>query len=252
MKHPHWSSSLFIALVSIIMVVAIAVPAFAGELELGYLDAEDEGVGIWPQYASANSARYFRVVALYDPEDEAIHSLTLYGGLSPSIQIVDPNGPDAGVNEGVVSSWDSSMEGRVFTVGPFAGRDVFGNPHQPAFGVLPTSAIHPPMAPQRATFRAVFRDLDDGDLETVTIRTQPYNTYSDNSDYLQWYSGDAEGVDPISVYPEEISPDDGTGSSRFRFRVVFRNVYDLPPLTARHTYPPPTDPDDPGDLYEYV
>ncbi|MFO7946427.1 MAG: carboxypeptidase regulatory-like domain-containing protein [Armatimonadota bacterium] len=250
MKHPHWS--LFIALVSIIAFVAIAAPAFAGELELGYLDADDDGVGIWPQYASANSARYFRVVALYDPDDEAIHSLTLSGGLSPSIQIVDPSGPDAGVNEGVVSSWDRSMEGRVFTVGPFAGRDIFGNPHQPAFGVLPTSAIHPPMAAQRATFRAVFRDLDDGDLEAVTVTTQPYNTYSDNSDYLQWYSGDAEGIDPISVYPEEITPDDGTGSSRFRFKVVFRNVYGLPPLTARHTYPPPTDPDDYGDLYEYV
>ena len=253
-NHPKWSFAVALFLCSILTVGVIG-GASAGDIEVGYLDADDEPIGIWPRYASANSKRYFRAVVEYDPGDEYIYSLTAYGG-GMYKDIVTPGLPSweqPGTDEGVAWSWDSTLEARVYTIGPYAGYDIWGRPHGGVIGNLWTSGVDVPLADQTVRFRVVFADVEDGDLsDPETATTASFNTYHDNSDYLQWYSGDATGVDPISVSPEQISPDDGTGSSRFRFKVVYRNRYGLPPLVCRTTYPPPSSTDNPGARYYYV
>ena len=252
-NQPKWRLGVALFL-CFILIAGITGGASAGDIEVGYLDADGDPIGIWPRYASANSKRYLRVVVEYDPDDEYIYSLTASGAIYK--EIVTPGLPSwaqPGTDQGVAWNWDSTLEARVYTIGPYAGYDIRGAPHGGVIGNLRTSGLDAPFTDSQVTFRVVFADVEDGDLsDPETARTAGFNTYHDNSDYLQWYSGDATGVDPLSVSPGGISPDDGTGSSRFRFRVVYRNRYGLPPLVCRTTSPPPSSTDNPSASYSYV
>lgn len=244
MNRPMWSIAIALLLTPLLTLVTAPV-ALAGDITVGY-----DPIGIWPQFASANSKRYFRAVVEYDPDDERIYRLRLSGSWG-SFTIVSPGNPDLGIDDGVVYNWDSTLEARVYTVGPFAGYDINGQPHGGVIANLSTSGWPNPLAHQTATWTVWFQNLNDGSLDTAeTATTAGYNTYYDNADYLQWYSGDASGVDPLSVTPAGINPDNGSSSSDFHFRIVYRNRYNLPPLFGRNTSPPATA--DAGHNYSYV
>ncbi len=200
MKHPN-RGILLALLFSFVLALGGSSAAFAGTLTLGYA-----GAGVYANCASANSERYFRAIAV-PASSEWLASLTLScpaGGYTLY--------PGVGTDEGVCQS------GYTHTIGPFAGYDIWGNPHQGVIGNLPTPGWDEGESRLSFTFTAVF--CTSSACSTVRV-SGSVCTVSDNQDYLQWFSGDATGVDPLGVFPAEIAPDDGTGSSRFRFMVRY-------------------------------
>ena len=59
-----WSIAIALLLTPLLTLVTAPV-ALAGDITVGY-----DPIGIWPQFASANSKRYFRAVVEYDPDDD--------------------------------------------------------------------------------------------------------------------------------------------------------------------------------------
>lgn len=233
-------------LLSLIMALGGAASLFAADIAAGY-----GGAYIWPNPASANSERYFRCLVTWNPTSESLTNLSLSTSAG-SYQIVGGSAPtdtasmtELGIARHTVSSSSSSIT-VLYTVGPFAGYDMWNVPH--------TGTICADRGRALATNGMLTGEAnDDTGRFTGTITTSSgstaldsgqfdVTTVHDNQDYLQWFSGDAQGIDPLSVDPVEITPDDGTGSSRFRFRVRYgrkNSGSNLRPRTGRYgAYPP--------------
>jgi hypothetical protein len=222
-----------------------ASAASAGTLAIGY-----DGDGIYPRIGTANSERYFRVEVTFDPSKETFNSLIL--SCTAGQYVLRQGGTDAGAQQGVATrTISSSTTSRVilYTIGPFAGYDVWGNPHTGTINSVlnPGNALQTPTTPGtvstgQARFTAVFAtDADPPVASTVQTAYIGERVVHNNNGYFQWFSGDATGVDPLSVDPSTITPDDGTGSSRYRFRVryVARNA-EVPPQNFTASPPPGT------------
>jgi hypothetical protein len=237
-------------LLTLILAVWGAGVALAGTLAIGYA-----GEGIYPRIGTANSERYLRVQVTMDPSKETFNSLTL--ACSAGQYVLRQGGTDAGAQQGVaVRTISSSTTSRVilYTIGPFAGYDTWGNPHAGTINsvlnpgqALETPAVAGSLSTGRARFTAVFATIADPPVAS-TVHTDyiQERVFHNNHGYFQWFNGDAAGIDPLSVDPTSITPDDGTGSSRYRFRVryIAKNTEILP---QAYTASPPL-----GDAGNFV
>lgn len=244
MSHPR--SNVTIALIVIAVTVLATASVWSAEITPGY-----GGAGVWPQAASANSERYFRFILEWNPDNETPTTFSL-----GSVRLYDETFTTLGsctITGGAFTSSDpfgrwqvssyppASNAGIVLTIGPFAARNYVlpGNP-------LPNGVVgevyHTDTGGTDPTARFRWATSSGSDSDSVTIN---YITAHNNDDYLQWYTGDAAGVDPLSVDTATVDPDDGSGSSRYRFRVMYHTTYyNLRPRTERHEYPP-------GGRYSY-
>ncbi len=234
MSHPKGS------ILCALLLSLILVSASLNGVEAASVEAMYGGAGVWPAQASANSERYFRCQVSWNPSSEFMRTVRV--SCSAGTYYGMQNGVNLGTDDGVaVRTVSSSSSSRVveYTFGPFAGYDIWGWPHQGVFGNLSTPGDPVSSSADTCSFYCYWvTSSSSGSDQTDSL---PVVTVNDNQDYLQWYSGEAAGVDPISVQPAEITPDDGTGSSRFRFRVRYarRGSANLPPRTERHDgYPP--------------
>jgi hypothetical protein len=242
-------------LLTLILAVWGTGVAMAGTLALGY-----DGGGIYPPVASANSERYFRVQATWNPTNETFDSLALT--CSAGTYNLRQGGANLDVQSGVTTytvSSSSSSQVVVYTIGPFAGFEFNHDPYNPFYSppphggtinakLNPGSALATPLLPtqgmsaNQARFTARFTTTAATPVTTtVTTADIPERVVNDNQDYLQWYNGQVTGIDPLSVDPAAITPDDGTGSSRYRFRVRYAkwsNSQNIPPRTRTTTAPP--------------
>jgi hypothetical protein len=221
-------------LLTLILAVWGASAASAGTLAIGYA-----GAGIYPSAGTANSERYLRVQVTMDPSKETFNSLTL--ACSAGQYVLRQGGIDAGAQQGVaVRTISSSTTSRVmlYTIGPFAGYDIWGVPYSGTINsvlnpgqALETPAVAGSVSTGRARFTAVFATIATPPVAS-TVHTDyiQERVFHNNHGYFQWFSGDAAGIDPLSVDPTSITPDDGTGSSRYRFRVryVAKNTEIIP------------------------
>ena len=245
MIHPTRTySSLLLVLLALIVT---ACAAHGATLVLGYGGSTTtSGVGVYPQEASANSERYFRCIVGLS-STESLVSLRISGvagnvlnGVFTGTQLFPkPNGnwgdPSDGVVRYVVSSGSTTYT--AYTVGPFAGYGLFGA-HAPNnvvgwVGGADGSSID-------FTFSAT---VISGTTATGLTATGQYRTNADNADILEWFAGDAAGIDPLSVL-DSPSPgiDNGSSSNTYRFRVQYKipSVYalNLPPRFGTPNSPP--------------
>ncbi len=211
MSHPV--KKLWLVPLAVLTLASLTGLAHAGSISLGY-----DGAGVYPVEASANSERYFRVVVSWQPASETVASVTLSGPSGQTTLVPDPI--PGSYSDGVAfyrqSSGSTTVD--VYTIGPYAGRDIFDNPHKEIIGLVSQddgSTAFP------FTFNAVF--LDSSGNASSASASGSYYTQHDNSDLLQWFSGQATGVDPLGVTDApDITADNGSSSSRYTFRVQYK------------------------------
>ncbi len=220
------------------------------------LDLGFGGTGVWPQIASANSQRWFRFVIdwgekefwtlTFSPGGRFIYDLNGDGSRDWSITIaytgagVQLVGATGSLTEyGVHVYWLETRKIEV-TIGPFAApiwvrqdgdpntRDLFD--HWVPGGIMcfrpntigyiggPSDDMHEAVA--------TWTHWSSGGQPSVEEERPNYATLPDNDDVLQWYHGAAGDLDPLSVDPADPNnprgPDNGSGSSRFIFRVIYK------------------------------
>ncbi|MEN6644088.1 MAG: carboxypeptidase regulatory-like domain-containing protein [Armatimonadia bacterium] len=177
------------------------------------------GAGVYPQEASANSERYFRVQVVLG-QNESLASLRILNGVTGQSWLVQAGTPLT-VQDGVTAYPGASTGGpstTVWTIGPFAGYDITGQPHGTTDDVIGNlTGYYGNGAP--FTIRAV---TVSGTTATTTDLTSTQYTQSDNADILEWYSGDAFGVDPLAVDGPVPGADVGSSSNVFTFRVQYK------------------------------
>lgn len=226
MIHPARKYSLLP--LAILAFITIGCAAHSASLVLGYGGTTTtNGVGVYPQNASANSERYFRCIVGLS-STETLVSLRI-SGVSGTTQIIPkPNGnwndPSDGVVRYVISSGTTTYT--AYTIGPFAGYDINGTPH----GINdPTDPNDDEVighvgggvgADNQFTISAT---TVSGTTATGHSETGIYRTQDDNADILEWFAGDAAGIDPISVLDSPTPGiDNGSGSNTYRFRVQYK------------------------------
>ena len=221
------TSTLRALILPVIFLLGCAVPALAGSIAAGYA-----GDGIWPVEASANSKRWYRAIVT-TATNEIVWSLSMRGVTiirnGTYVLPTQDERTDAGI---AVSSVSSGVT--AYTIGPYAGYDIFGSPHQGTVGTMSTGGQYLDPGYTYTTFTVSFRTGTGEPTTPVSVNTANYRTWYDNSDYLQWFSGDATGIDPLAVTPSSMTtPDDGTGSSTYKFRVRYVNRANLRPRFYR-------------------
>jgi len=195
-------------------------PASAQSLTLCY-----DGAGAYPVHCSVNSQRWFRVQCDRGADTTALISLTLSGSLAggpfnPSLTLFPK--PRTDYLDGVCS-YGVSSHVAIWTIGPFTGVEYFpipsphsswcmGNFYQD--DVYNDFQFHGVFLPQGAT---EFTYADSG----VGL----FYSSRDDSDTLEWYQSPAAGVDPLTVTPNQLQPDNdnGAGDSTYTFRVQYAN-----------------------------
>jgi hypothetical protein len=213
-------------LVALLLIILTGGSAQAASLVLGYGGSlTTSGVGVYPQQASANSERYFRCVVglAAGTSPETLISLRISGNISGQTQLFpDPNGagtPD--VQAGVTTYiYGGSTTYYVFTIGPYAGRDIYGSPHAPG-QVIGQVSQNDGSFNYSFTFSGSY--LSGTTVSNFTSVSGTYNTQHDNADQLEWFAGTAAGVDPLGV-TDSPTPgiDNGSSSNTFRFRVQYK------------------------------
>lgn len=213
--------------------------AYSASLVLGYGGTTtSNGVGVYPQNASANSERYFRcIVGLSSTETlislrlSGVRGNTLFGVPTGTQLFPKPNGnwgdPRDGVTRYVISSGTTTYT--AYTIGPFAGYDIWGNPHAPNNVVGWVSGRFG----EDTEFRFTAQVFDGTNVNTLTA-VGYYRTNADNADILEWFSGDAFGIDPLSVVDSPTpGVDNGSSSNTYRFRVQYK----IPAIYALNLLP---------------
>jgi hypothetical protein len=230
-NHPGKNHGKHYWLIPLIVILALAGGSAvqAASLALGY-----GGVGVYPQQASANSERYFRCIVVLG-DTESLVSLRL-SGVSGQTQLEPkPNGNWGDATDGVVR-YIPATRTYVMTIGPYAGRDIFGNQRPNTIGTVGIGGN----TALPFTFTAV---TVSGTTFATHTQTSSFYTNPDNSDLLEWFSGQAAGVDPLAVL-DGPSPgiDNASGSNTLRFRVQYRIVTAAPlnllPRFGTYEYPP--------------
>lgn len=225
MSHPakkHW----YLPLAAAALALFAAGIAHAGSVTLGY-----DGDGVYPVQASANSERYFRAIVSWAPASESFASLTLSGVNGQNVMWPNMTAAD-GVAIYTISTGTTIT--LAITIGPYASYDDFGQPHQGTIGQVGRGTGI------QFTFRGVF--VSSSGASTVTA-TSTYDTQYDNADILQWWSGAATGVDPLTVDGTDVTADNGSGSSAYTFRVQYKileyaGTFNLLPRFGTPNYPP--------------
>ena len=211
MSHP--AKKLWLVPLVVLTFASLTGLAHAGSIALGY-----GGAGVYPVDASANSERYFRVVVTWAPASETVVSLTLSGPTGQTTLVPDPDPTSSQDGVAFYRQQGGSTTIDVYTIGPYAGRDIFFAAHKEIIGLVSQddgSEAFP------FTFTAVFFDTSGNASSASASGT--YHTQHDNSDLLQWFSGQATGVDPLGVTDApDITADNGSSSSRYTFRVQYK------------------------------
>ncbi len=201
-------------------------PASAQSLTLCY-----DNAGVYPVHCSMNSQRWFRVQCDRGNVTTAVVSLTLSGDViggpfNPNLVLVDPLSvpprPRGDHLDGVCV-FNVSPQTDIYTIGPFTGATFphvnwcMGNFFQNDSG-------------NSFQFHGVF--LAEGAAEPTLVDSSSGNFYTarDDSDTLEWYQSPAAGVDPLTVTPNQLDPDNdnGAGDSTYTFRVQYANGRDDP------------------------
>lgn len=229
MIHPTQKHRLIPAIV-IITALVLGGAAQAGSLFLGYGGTTtSNGAGVYPQQATGNSERYFRCIVSWNSTSESLVSVRLSGAFN-NISAFNPNLmlyqqgriPQWGPTEGVASygGYDSSpTRTMVFTIGPFAGVDPTGASIAPG-QVVGHVAVGNGNQDFNFTLQAVFQPTTGA--QTVAQQTGAYQSQTSNCGILEWYGGDAFGVDPLSVDAPLPGRDFGSSSNTYTFRVQYR------------------------------
>jgi Carboxypeptidase regulatory-like domain len=211
--------------------VFLTTPVLAQSLTLGF-----GGDGVYPLHCSINSQRWFRVTADRAAATTALTNLDIDGGISggpfnPGLIIVpDPRPADS--LDGV-ASYPGGGYRTIYTLGPFTGADFFPvpSPHMNwcmgTFGVGSGTSF---------TFHAVFWP-QGATSPTLVDAGASFYTAPDDTDILEWYQSPAAGIDPLTVTPNQMDPDNDNGAadSTYTFRVQYNNgrdtgvQYNMPP-----------------------
>lgn len=230
MIHPTQKHRLIPAIVVIIAVFLLAGVAQAGTCILGYSGGgiTTPGVGVYPQQATGNSERYFRCIVSWAPASENCVSVQLGGSFNNINATINPqlycrrNGVDLTATQGVAAYYSYSSGATttcVYTIGPFAGVDPTGAPIAPN-QVLGHVNGTVGQEDWQFTFSAVFQPTSGN--ATSASATGTYRTQISNCCILEWYGGDAAGVDPLSVDGPVAGQDFGSSSNSYTFRVQYR------------------------------
>ncbi|MHB8994264.1 MAG: carboxypeptidase regulatory-like domain-containing protein [Armatimonadota bacterium] len=239
MIHPTQKHRLIPVIIAILSLAALTGLAQAATITLGY-----GGDGVYPQAATGNSERYFRCVVTY-ANTEHIQSLTL-GGVSGQTALIT-GGVQEPVTNGVTMYTVSggTTITRIYTIGPYVGDNFQGMPHDPteSFSVGRVATGN-----GGNNFRFTFYMTvvpNAGGTPTNLTATGTYNTQGDNSCILDWWSGSAAGVDPISADGSVPGQDFGSSSNTYTFRVQYRilpeGLQNLLPRFGTSGYPPGPD-----------
>ena len=211
--------------------------AHGASVALGY-----GGAGVYPQDATENSERYFRVV-LTIANTEILTSLTFQGShTGQSVLFPKPNGDWNDATDGVTRYLQSggSTSIWVYTIGPYAGYDIYGAAHAPS-EVIGQIGGGDGRYNYPFTFYATTVPSGGGTATTVST-SGSYRTQYDNCCILDWWSGSANGVDPLAVNAPVAGADHGSSSNTFTFRVQYRITPDaglnLLPRFGTDSYPP--------------
>ena len=214
MIHPVRKYSSLPLLVLALIVTGCA--AHGATLVLGY-----GGDGVYPRNATGNSERYFRAV-LTIANTEVLTDMHIVGVGGTTQIFPKPNGnwndPSDGVTRYLISGGSSSVW--AYTIGPYAGYDYRGVAHCPTEVIgqvrQGTGGENFPFTIYATTVPA------SGGTSTTISDAGTYNTGPDNAAILDWWSGMAAGVDPLSVDGPVAGQDYGSSSSTFTFRVQYR------------------------------
>ncbi len=258
MRQPALFSKIATAFVLLLVPLIIAT-----QLQPAWADASVElafgGDGVWPSDASSNSERYFRATISWDAASESIYDLWIDVEGSWRVWICR-NGVWADTSEGVAyyvpdtGSWtppdqmNTDIGSVIVTVGPYVGDDIYGRWHGAGPDGIPLTAddtavgrlrtwtyYHPRWA---FTFGGVWANWEtdsdtgakigpdpDTPFEDISAVSGSYGNVPDDDDMLEWYSGDAAGVDPLTVDTDGPDYENGSGSNTYTFKVMYRAGY---------------------------
>lgn len=240
----------FIPAIVIIAAILLTGVAQAGSIIMGYSGGgiTTAGVGVYPQQATGNSERYFRCIVSWTPASETCTDVYLTGTFNNINPTINPtlrcrtNGVDGTAAQGVATYYAYSSGGTttcVYTIGPFAGVDPTGAPIAPT-QVLGHVAGTVGDVDHLFYFTARFQPTS-GTATTATV-SSTYRTQISNCCILEWYGGDALGVDPLAVDGPVAGRDFGSSSNTYTFRVQYRipSTYQLNllPRFGTDTTPP--------------
>ncbi|MCD6350921.1 MAG: hypothetical protein J7M26_02270, partial [Armatimonadetes bacterium] len=201
------------------------------------------GAGVWPQIASENSQRWFRfhitwgenemwtfrfngdgIRFRFDLNGDGWRDGSIQLGMSyPYVQ-----GLGAGERPQSVGVVVNGLGVRdiMVTIGPFASpirnrwtgfMDCF-RPN--TIGTVSRAST------VSQNFYGYWTHWSSGGSPSTDEVSGWYAVLDDNDDALQWYSGPAANIDPLSVDPANpanpVGPDDGSSSSRYIFRVRYQ------------------------------
>lgn len=238
MIHPTRQTWLIPA-ASLVLLLTLASLGHSASVVLGYGGTTTtDGAGVYPQQGSANSERYFRcIVGL--ASTEALRSLSISGPNGQTILVDPTTGPmtvQDGVTRYVVSSGSTTYT--AWTIGPYAGYDINGTPHGTNEDVIGNLGGYDGSGWQ-FSFHAV---TISGTTATSHTATGTVAVQSDNADILEWYAGDAYGIDPLAVDTPVAGADAGSSSNTFTFRVQYKIpawfALNLMPRWGTPSFPP--------------
>ena len=181
MIHPTKNHRLIPFIAVFVALVLLTGTVHAASVVLGYGGTTStNGAGVYPVQATGNSERYFRCI-LSIANTEVLTNLTITGVNGTTQLYPKPNGNWNDASDGVTRYLISGGTTAVwaYTIGPYVGRDIYGNQHCPTQSIGTVSG-QVGEADWPFTFYATTVPTGGGTPSTVNSGTGTYRTQSTN------------------------------------------------------------------------